>query len=283
MNKKFIRIIPKLDIKNGYLIKGINLEGLRVLGNPYDFAKYYSESGADEIFFQDNVASLYGTNNLIKFINETAKNISIPLTVGGGVRTLKDIEIMLKNGADKVCINSEAIRNPKFINLAAKNFGSSTITALIETINYDNKYYYTHSSGRELVKDSPIKWAKELENLGAGEIFLTSVDKEGLGKGCDLDVIKKISLKAKIPVVAHGGIGNFSHFYDVISKTKINAVSASSIFHYNVVSQFKINLKKIKIGNTNFLENLDIKNRDKNIIRKIKKFLNKKKINIRLL
>ena len=283
MNKNFIRIIPKLDIKNGYLIKGINLEGLRILGSPYEFAKFYSENGADEIFFQDNVASLYGTNNLIKFINETAKNINIPLTVGGGVRNLKDIETMLRNGADKVCINSQAIKDPSFIYKAAKIFGSSTISALIETINYNGNYYYTYSCGLELVKKDPVQWSKTLEDLGAGEIFLTSVDKEGLGIGCDIDITKKISSNVNVPVVAHGGIGNLKHFFDVISKTKINGVSASSIFHYNVVNQFKIDITNIKIGNTDFLENFKKKKTDKKIISKIKNYLNKNKIEVRLI
>ena len=138
-NNRFIRIIPRLDIKNGQLIKGINLEGLRILGNPFDFAKYYYETGADEISYVDNVATLYGTNNLTKFVSKTAKNIFIPITVGGGIRKLQDIENMLRAGADKICINSSAIDNKNFIKKAAKVFGCSTISAIVEFVKIDRR------------------------------------------------------------------------------------------------------------------------------------------------
>ena len=150
--KKPIRIIPVLDIKNGVLIKGINLEGLRVLGIPRNFANYYYTSGADEIVYIDNVATLYGTNNLSKFITETAKNIFIPLSVGGGIRTLKDIEEMLTAGADKVCINSSIIDNVKNLKIASRKFGSSNITVIIQSIKIGNKYFISKSNGRDLIK-----------------------------------------------------------------------------------------------------------------------------------
>ena len=139
-NKNFIRIIPKLDIKNGMLIKGINLEGLRVLGDPFNFAKYYYENHADEICYIDNVATLYGTNNLSSFISQTAKNIFIPISVGGGIRKIQDIERIFKAGADKVCINSAVIDNPKFLHQASRIFGSANITVVIEYVKIDNKY-----------------------------------------------------------------------------------------------------------------------------------------------
>ena len=172
MNKNKIRIIPKLDIKNGMLIKGINLEGLRVLGNPYDFAKKYYEEGADEIMYMDNVATLYGTNNLVKFVKKTAENIFIPLTVGGGIKNLLHIEKLLINGADKVSINSEFVMNKKFVREAVKNFGSSTIVATIESTKIQNRYFIATSNGRDLFDKNPVQWAKELEDLGIGELVL---------------------------------------------------------------------------------------------------------------
>ncbi len=204
MNKNKIRIIPKLDIKNGTLIKGIGLEGLRVLGDPYDFAKKYYKEGADEILYMDNVATLYGTNNLTKFIKKTAQDIFIPLTVGGGIKNLKDIENLLISGADKVSINSEFVINKKFVREAVKNFGSSTIVATIEANKINNNYFITTSNGRDLHNKNPVNWAKELEQLGIGELIITSVNNEGLKVGFDLQIIKKISEKVNVPVIAHG-------------------------------------------------------------------------------
>ena len=188
MKKKnrVIRIIPRLDIKNGQLIKGINLEGLRVLGDPYEFANYYYNSLADEIYYVDNVATLYGINNLTKFISRTAKNLYIPLTVGGGIKTIYDIEKALKAGADKVCINSAAIDNINFIKKASRVYGSSTISVGLECIKIKKKYFISKSSGRDLVDISPLEWAKKLEDNGAGEIVITAVNKEGLGEGFDI-------------------------------------------------------------------------------------------------
>ena len=171
MKKKIIRIIPKLDIKNGNLIKGINLEGLRVLGNPIHFAENYYNQGADEIMYLDNVATLYGTNNLTKFVKNTAKKIFIPLTVGGGIRSLKEIEQMLKNGADKISINSAAIDNLNLIKEASKVFGSSTIVSNVECVKINNKYLISKSNGRDLVNKDPYDWSRKLEDSGLGEIF----------------------------------------------------------------------------------------------------------------
>ena len=277
-NDQLIRIIPKLDIKNGLLIKGINLEGLRVLGNPYEFAEDYYNNGADEISYIDNVATLYGTNNLGKFVNKTSKNIFVPLSVGGGIRSIKDIQMMLNFGADKVSINSAAIDNPQFITEAARTFGSSTIVVNIEAIKINNHYYISKSNGRDLIKINPIHWAKKVEKLGAGEIFLTSVNKEGLKEGFDITLIKEVGKNIKIPLIAHGGAGNFKHIYNVIKRTNISGVSISSLFHYNILGKFKFD--KSSIGNTDFLaQNKNIK--IKNNLKSLKEFLHKKKIKIR--
>ena len=278
MNKNNIRIIPKLDIKNGTLIKGIGLEGLRVLGDPYDFAKKYYEDGADEILYMDNVATLYGTNNLTKFVKKTAKDIFIPLTVGGGIKNLKNIEKLLINGADKVSINSEFVVNKKFIKEAVKNFGSSTIVATIELNKIKNKYFITTSNGRDLYEKNPVQWAKELEDTGIGEIILTSVNNEGLKSGFDIPITKKISEIVKVPVIAHGGCGNIDHIINLIKKTNVTGVALASILHYASIKKKQKNFN-LKTGNTNFLQNAH-KNY-KNIIKKIKNELRKNGIIIR--
>ena len=276
--KKVIRIIPKLDIKNGNLIKGINLEGLRVLGDPISFAKNYYNQGADEIIYLDNVATLYGTNNLTKFVRNTAKKIFIPLTVGGGIKNLNDIEQMLKNGADKISINSAAIDNIQLIRKASKVFGSSTIVSNIECIKIKDKYYISKSNGRDLVNIDPVVWAKKLEDYGIGEIILTSVNSEGLQKGFDIELTKKVSNKVKVPIVAHGGAGNFQHVLDVIKKTNVSGVSISSLFHYDIFMNFSY--KRKKIGNFYFLENSK-KNKSLNNLKRLKLFLKKENISVR--
>jgi len=278
MASKIYRIIPRLEIKNGNLIKGINLEGLRILGNPENFVDNYFKQGADEIIYIDSVATLYGTNNLSKSVRDTAKKLFIPLTVGGGIKKIDDIEKMLKNGADKISINSAAIDDIKFINKAARIFGSSTIVSNIECIKINNKYYISKSSGRDLININPIDWAKKLEDNGIGEIIITSVNNEGLQKGFDINLTKNISNSVRVPVIACGGAGKFEDVLEVITKTKIAGVSISSLFHYDTYMLYKFNRKKI--GNLNFLKN-STKKKSNNNLKKLKKFLKKKGINVR--
>ncbi len=176
------RIIPRLDIKGSHLVKGIHLEGLRVLGNPEVFAKFYYEQGADELIYMDVVASLYGRNSLSEIITRTAKQIFIPLTVGGGIRTIDDINNVLRAGADKVCINTAAINNPDFIKQASRKFGSSTIVVAIEAIQQSEGNYLCYTdNGREHTGIDAVIWAERIQELGAGELIITSVDAEGTG------------------------------------------------------------------------------------------------------
>lgn len=231
-----MRIIPRLDIKGPNLVKGIHLEGLRVLGKPERFARFYYECGADELIYMDVVASLYGRNNLLDIVKRTAREIFIPLTVGGGLRSLEDIRAVLRAGADKVSINTAAIQRPDLISEAAKRFGSSTIVVSIEaTRRPDGSYEAYTDNGRERTGVDVFKWATKVTELGAGEIIVTSIDKEGTGRGFDLELTRKIAEGVEIPVIACGGAGAVSHIYDVITKGKADAVSIASILHYSFI------------------------------------------------
>jgi cyclase len=233
-----VRIISRLDIKGPNLVKGIHLEGLRVMGDPDQFATFYYENGADELFYMDVVASLYERNSLHQIISKIAKNIFIPITVGGGLRSLDDMSAVLKSGADKVCLNTAAIRNPLLIKEAAKKFGSSTIVVALEVIKQTNGEYLCFvDNGREHTGVNAFEWAKKVEMLGAGEIVLTSVDRDGTGDGFDIDLIKKISQDISIPIVAHGGAGSPEDVARVIKEADVGAVAIASITHYDCLSK----------------------------------------------
>ena len=250
-----VRIIARLDIKGPNLVKGIHLEGLRVLGKPEDFARYYYENGADELFYQDVVASLYERNSLHDIISVTAKKSFIPLTVAGGIRTIQDIRQVLRAGADKVCINTAAIRNPEFIREAVLKFGSSTIVVAIEAIKQeDGKYLAFVDNGREHTGIEVSEWAKKAEELGAGEIVITSVDKEGTGSGYDIELTQLISKTARVPVIAHGGAGKRKHFLEVIKEGKADAIAVASVLHYDYIKHNKAEFANKTEGNTEFLE-----------------------------
>lgn len=231
-----IRIIPRLDIKGPNLVKGIHMEGLRVLGKPEYFARYYYENGADELIYMDAVASLYGRNSLLDIVEKTSREIFIPLTVGGGLRSIDDIRTVLRAGADKVSLNTAAIHRPELINEAAKAFGSSTIVVSIEAIKrQDGKYEAYVDYGREKTDVDAVKWAIKAAELGAGELVVTSIDNEGTGKGYDLELTRRIAEVVSIPVIASGGAGKVEHIHTVITQGKADAVSMASILHYNFI------------------------------------------------
>lgn len=236
-----MRIIPRLDIKNEFVIKGINFEGLRKVGKPGELLEKYYNSGADEIILIDAVASLYGRNNLFHIIENATKNIFIPITVGGGIRNLNDIELALKSGADKVAINSYAIERPKFIGEAVKNFGSSTIVSYIEAKKKENKSWEAYRYfGREKTNLNVIEWIQKVQDLGCGEILLTSIDFEGLQKGFDLELLDSVIKIIKVPLIFSGGCGKKLDV-EFIKKNYTNvSLSISSVLHYN-----KINLKNL--------------------------------------
>lgn len=276
---KTIRIIPRLDIKGPNLVKGIHLEGLRVLGSPDVFAQYYYENGADEIIFQDVVASLFERNSLQDIISRTAKNIFIPITVGGGLRNINDIHNVLNAGADKVSLNTAAIRNPSFIEEAVKIFGSSTIVVAIEAIKASNgKYFAFTDNGREETYLEVTEWAKRATDCGAGEILITSVDREGTGNGFDIDLIKSIKNCVKVPVIAHGG-GSITNIVETILDGKVDALAFASLFHYEALKKVEKKFNQFEKGNTDFIEQHQTKSIDKyNIIKEVKRVLNEQAI-----
>jgi cyclase len=249
------RLIARLDIKGPNLVKGIHLEGLRVLGRPAAFARKYYEDGVDELFYQDTVASLYGRNSLLEIVKETAREIFIPLCVGGGIRTRQDVYNVLRAGADKVAINTAAIENPDFIREVAEEFGASTIVAVVEAIRQPNGGYLCFTNcGREYTGVESVAWAKRLAELGAGEIVVTSVDREGTGRGFDLDLTRRISEVVPIPVIAHGGCGSVKHVLDAVNTGHCDAVALASILHYDAVKKIPLDLAEFEDeGNTEFL------------------------------
>ena len=242
------RIIPRLDIKGPNLVKGIHLEGLRVLGKPEDFARRYYEEGADELLFMDVVASLYERNSLHDIVRRTADEIFIPLAVGGGLRTLDDIRSVLRAGADKVTLNTAAIRQPELIRQAAQRFGSSTIVISIEAIHKgDGKYEAYTDNGREKTGLDAVEWAVRAAELGAGELVVTSIDREGTGRGYDLDLIRQIASAVSVPVIASGGAGKAADVTDAL-KAGAAAAAVASVLHYNVFQDLRANHDRFAAG-----------------------------------
>lgn len=227
-----IRVIPKLDIKGPNLIKGLQLEGNRVLGTAWDFAETYYTEGADELIFQDVVASLYLRNGLKEIVRRTASNIFIPLTVAGGVRSVEDVREILRAGADKVAINTAAVENPSLITEAAKIFGSQCIVSSLEVFRVGDRHQVWVDYGRQVTDRNAIEWAKEVVDRGAGEILLTSINNDGMGRGYDLELVEKIAKQVPVPVIACGGAGSKEHLISVIN-AGADAVSVSSILHYH--------------------------------------------------
>ena len=250
-----IRLIPRLDIKGDNLVKGIHLEGLRVLGKPEAFAKHYYEQGADELVYQDVVASLYGRNSLTDIVSKTAKEISIPLTVGGGLRTMDDLRNLLRAGADKVAINTAAIASPNFISEAANALGSSTIVISIEAIRESNGSYLAYTdNGREHTGMDVFDWAEQAVAKGAGEIIVTSVDKEGTGEGFDIELLQGIAKRVSVPVVAHGGAGKPGDAVEAV-EAGADAISLASVLHYKEAANlFSSDFDNKNEGNIEFLQ-----------------------------
>ena len=231
------RIIPCLDIKNGRVVKGINFVNLIDAGDPAEQAKIYNDSGADEICFLDITASNENRNTILEVVKKTTEKCFVPLTVGGGVRTIEDISNLLNAGADKVSINTAAVINDSLVKEAAKKFGSQCIVVAVDAkkVNNDKWEVFTHGGRKSSGKDV-LKFVKKMESLGDCEIILTSMDRDGTKKGYDLDLTKKVSNLVKIPVIASGGVGNLEHLHEGFKIGKASAVLAASIFHFGEFS-----------------------------------------------
>ncbi|HAU1193302.1 TPA: glycosyl amidation-associated protein WbuZ [Legionella pneumophila subsp. raphaeli] len=232
-----IRLIARLDIKGPNLIKGVHLEGLRVVGNPNEYAMAYYAQGADELIYMDTVASLYGRNNLSEIVKTTAENVFIPITVGGGIRSVDDAKQLLRCGADKVAINTAATKNPVLISDIARRFGSQCVVLSIEakrTVN--GRWEVMTDNGREHTGMDAVDWARNGEEFGAGEILLTSIDQEGTRKGFDLELVKQVSSMVSIPVIASGGMGKLEDLTEVVCEAKADAVAMADVLHYKRIS-----------------------------------------------
>lgn len=231
---KNIRVIARLDIKGPHLVKGIQFEGLRKLGDPNEFSKKYYEQGIDELIYIDIVASLYERNNLTDIVKQTTENVFIPITVGGGIRSLKDVRELLRAGADKVAINTAALKRPELIREIANHFGSQCMVLSIQAKKVgEKKWVAYYDCGREKTEIDVVKWAQKAYELGAGEILLTSIDKEGTQSGFDYELVKEVSATVPIPVIASGGMGELSDFAEVVKKGEADAVAIGSVLHYN--------------------------------------------------
>ena len=230
------RIIPCLDVKNGRVVKGINFVGLKDAGDPVEQAKIYSDGGADEICFLDITASNENRDTIFDVVRETSKKCFVPLTVGGGVRSIEDINKLLNCGADKVSINTAAVQNPDVVEQSSKKFGSQCIVVAIDAKkNNDRWEIYTHG-GRNSTGIDAIEFASNMEKRGAGELLITSMDRDGTQIGYDIDLMSTISSKVNIPIIASGGVGELEHLVDGIKLGKASAVLAASIFHYGKYS-----------------------------------------------
>ena len=230
---KKTRVIARLDVKNEFVIKGIHLEGLRKIGNPNDLARKYYNHGIDEIIFMDAVAAYYDRNSLSHIIEKACQEVFVPITVGGGIRNISDIQMALNSGADKTAINTAAVKNPNFIKEASKVFGSQCIVSSIDAKKNSNNFWEVYTdNGREPTGINVVDWAKEVESLGAGEIMLTSIDKEGTKKGFDNELNKIVSEIVTIPIISSGGAGNSTHILELLKESKIDAVALASLIHY---------------------------------------------------
>ena len=230
------RIIPCLDVKDGQTVKGVNFNNLKYAGDPVSLAKKYSQEGADELVFLDITATNDGRQTMLDVVERVAREVFIPFTVGGGIRTIEDIRALLLAGADKVSLNTAAVVNPALIKGASSHFGSQCVVIAVDAKRVDGDFYVVTNAGQKRTDKKVSDWIKEIESLGAGEILLTSMDADGTQKGFDLELTALVSENTNLPVIASGGAGaNPRHFVDVFTKGKADAALAESIFHYGTL------------------------------------------------
>lgn len=234
--KPKIRLIARLDIKGSNLIKGVHLEGLRIIGDPQVFAKKYYDAGIDELIYMDTVASLYGRNNLSEIISHTARDVFVPITVGGGIRSTDDVMTILRAGADKVAINTEATKRPELISEVAARFGSQCMVLGIEAQRKNGRWACYTDNGREPTDLDVIEWAQLGVSLGAGEILLTSIDQEGTCRGFDVELLKEVTNAIDVPVIASGGMGSSADLITAVHDGGAHACAMAHVLHYGKLS-----------------------------------------------
>lgn len=241
-----MRLIARLDVKNQHVIKGIHLEGLRKIGDPNELAKVYYDAGIDEIVFIDCVASLYNRNNLFSVIRKATEEVFVPITIGGGLRSVADVAQALDAGADKVAINTAAVHSPYLIEEIALHYGSQCVVASVQSKWIDGRWEAYTETGRERSGLEVLEWARRLEDLGAGELLLTSVDREGTRSGFDIELIAAVNDRVSIPVIASGGYGHRQHVEELLRRTEPSAICVASVLHYKTTTVGE--LKKVIEG-----------------------------------
>ena len=277
----FKRIIARLDCKNNFLVKGISLEGLRVIGNPKTFANEYFMQGVDEIHYQDVVASLYNRNSLDEIIETTTKNIFVIISVGGGIRSKTDIDKVLRLGADKVAINSAALKDKDFLREAVDKYGSSTISVNIETNKINGKYEVLTESGREKSGVELFNWIEEIQKIGVGEVIVTSIFNEGKRRGLNVNLYKKLKKEVSIPLLAHGGAGSYEDILELFQESDVDGVLLASMLHYDLIKKIGKDQNLEEDGAKVFLKNFSNDKSHSLSINGLKKFLFKNNINVR--
>lgn len=244
------RIIPCLDVKDGRVVKGVNFVNIRDAGDPVELAKFYSDAGADEIVFLDITATHEERKTVADVVRRTAEQVFVPLTVGGGIRTLEDFQLLLRSGADKISVNSAAVKDPSLISRAAERFGSQCVVLAADAKKCEDGHYeIVVAGGRQFTGIDLLDWVVQAEKLGAGEILLTSMDADGTKRGFDLPMLKLVTQAVRIPVIASGGCGSLEHFAEVFEKTDADAALAASLFHFGelTVGQVKSYLHEKRI------------------------------------
>ncbi len=273
------RVISRLDIKNGILVKGIGLEGLRNLGDPEDFVRAYYNDKIDEIHFQDIVASLYGRDVLFNIIEKISKKIFVNVAVGGGIKDEKEVDKLLKIGVDKVMINSAAVRNPEFIANLVSKYGSSTICINVETAKIDNSYEIFIETGREKTDIELFRWIDLVQDLNVGEIIVTEIPMEGRSQGFNIELYKEVRKRVDTQLVAHGGAGPYENIANLFLESDVDAVSIATLFHYNNIK--KLDNTEIK-GSNAFIQSFKEIDKEGSSVTNLKKYLLSKNIKVRI-
>lgn len=249
--KKNVRLIARLDIKGPNLIKGVHLEGLRVMGDPQEYARKYYQQGADELLYVDVVASLYGRSKLTEIVRRAAHDVFVPLTVAGGIRSVEDVTDLLRAGADKVAINTAAVRRPELITEIARRFGAQCMVLSIEAKRGPNGRWEAYTDcGREMSGLDAVDWARRGVELGAGEVLVTSIDREGTRKGYDVELTREISDAVNVPIIASGGYGQMEHLLDVVERGHADAVALADALHYDRTTLDQVRSEAIARGVT---------------------------------